>query len=313
MGLPDVAPPKAFDIQDLSLFPPEFFTNLPEISEAELLLAGLKSLFPDRIVTTPPVVELPEEAPPVLREIGANGVYIRVAHLPSALPIIKEQLARPLVVLDLRFLQADLESTLTLGSYLTRSSQMTLSRVGDYPVPPQFLEGSSISIEGMRLRAPSQTVFILSNHETKGSLESLLAQLKSDEEIISVGVSSPGATATFAPFPGIEGYHKINGEIRPGTRASLIGIGFVPRVAISVTPSEDRLGYQSLRPEVSLEDLIQTRESKTRFDEARLLREHSVSPSPDEATNRVTLPPDPILRGAFHIVTALEALGKIGR
>ena len=315
IGLPQAAPSNAFDIKDPALFPPEFFSNLSEISEGELLLAGLKSLFPELIVTAPPVIELPAAAPPVVREIEPHGVYIRVKDLPSALPVIKEQLARPLVVLDLRFLQADLAPTLTLGSYLTRSSQMTLSRVGDYPVPPEYLEGPSISIDGERLRGPDQTVFILSNLETRGPLESLLAQLKSDDEVISVGVRSPGATATFGPFPGVEGYHKITGEIRPGTRASLIGVGFVPRVVISVSPNVDRLGYQSLRDGVSLDDLIQTRTSRTRFDEARLLREPSDSPFADgersNADSGANMPLDPILAGALHIVKALEALGKI--
>lgn len=303
------------DLGDASLFPPEFFPSLAEVSEQELLLAGLQSLFPRQIVTQAPDLKLPESAPPVVRDLEGKGVYIRVKDLPSALSAIEENLSRPVVVLDLRFLAADLESTLTLGTYLTRKSTLTLARAGNYPVADQELNGSQLTIEGRRLRRANQTVFTLSNHETRGPLEALLAQLKLDGEIISIGTASAGATAVFEPFPGLDAYYLISGEVRPANKDSLVETGFVPQVKIAVSETDDRIGYDSLREGVSLDDLTQARESKPRIDEARLLRQRSPSPSRTEPANneeQVDVPQDPILRGALTIVKALEALGKIG-
>lgn len=307
----------SLNLEDPELFPPEFFPSLSDLSEQELLLAGLQSLYPEKIRTSLPDPAIPAPTPPILREIDPTGVYIRVKHLQSALPAIRENLAKPLVVLDLRFLTADLDSTLALGSYLTRNANLRLTTVGEYPVPESAADPRLLKIASEGLRAPGQTVFTLSNHETRGPIEALLAQLHDTGEIISVGAASPGATAVFKPFPGLDSYFLIHGEIRPADGRSLVESGFVPRVLTTAGAAEDRLGYESLREGVSLDDLIETRISKPRFDEARLLRERSETPRPEnadgepDAEEEIEVPPDPILRRALNIVKALQALGEI--
>lgn len=301
------------DLLDEDLFPPEFFPNLSEVSQEELVLAGLQSLYPKRILSEPPEPDLPEPAEPVVREIGSDGVYIRVVHLPEALSVITANLNRPLVVLDLRFLSADLDSTLALGSLLTRQKELRLALAGDYPVPDEYRKGSAVTLRGEGLRAGNQTTFTLTNHETRGPIEALLAQLKADGEIISVGAPSPGETAAFRPFPGLESYYLISGEIRPSSGDSLLVSGFVPRVEVDVSHDEDAIGYGGLQEDVSLDDLVQARVSKQRYDEARLLRERGASPLPEDepVEDERDLPQDIILQRALNIVKALQALGKI--
>lgn len=306
----------SLDLSDEKLFSPEFFPSISETSQREILLAGLKSLYPRRIVTEPFETSPPDPAPPIIREIEPHGVYIRVKHLPESLPVIKEHLSHPLVVLDLRFLTADLESSLTLGAYLTRNDRFQLEIVGDYPAPSEKHDGSTLSIKGEKIRGNNQTVFTLSNHETRGPIEAVLAQLKINDEIISVGAPTPGKTSVFRSFPELEPYYLISGEIRPTDGESLVETGFVPRVDTDVSETDDRLGYESLREGVSLDDLVQTRVAKPRFDESRLLREHSAPPSREETLDDddddANLPEDLILRRALNIVKALEALGKFG-
>jgi hypothetical protein len=303
----------AIDLTDPELFPPEFFPDLADLAEEELLLAGLRSIYPERILTETPEAGLPDPAPPVVRGIGTSGVYIRVIHLPSALAVIEENLSAPLLVLDFRFLTADLESALDLGSLLTRQQTMELLRAGDYPVPSANLNGEVILTRGRNLRPQEQTIFTLSSHETRGPIEAVLAQLRNDGDVISVGAPSSGQTAVFRPFPGLESFYLISGEIRPSNGDSLTRSGFIPRVQVAVTRTEDRIAYGSLREGVSLEDLVEVRSSRPQPDETVFPGQEPRAPieealDPEEEPG---LPQDIILQRALNIVKALQALGKI--
>lgn len=301
---------------DPELFPSEFFPGLEEISSEELILAGLSTLYPNRILAEPPQIEVPEPSPPIIRELGSSGSYIRVRNLTDALPVIEESLARPLLVLDFRFLTADLESTIKLGSLLARKNNLTLKTVADYLSAENDSPESNLVIESAGLRKAGQTIFTLSNHETRGPIEALLAELKAGDDIISVGSPSAGGTASFKPFPNLDSYYLIDGEIRPSDNRSLVGSGFVPQVEVTVAPDDDRLAYSALREGVDLDDLVEVRVRKPRFDEARLLRERNGEPSPNNdqtgAPEDISeLPHDAILQHALQIVKALQALGRI--
>lgn len=304
----------AIDLDNPDLFPAEFFPSLSTVSETELLLAGLRSRYPERILTEVPAAEVPDPAPPVVRELAGGGTYIRVKHLAEALPVIQEHLSESLLLLDLRFLTTDFDSALDLGALLTRQEALNLAVAGSYPVDSAYLDGDTISVPSKEIRQADQTVFTLTNHETRGPLEAVLAQLKNDDDIISVGISSPGETADFQPFPGFDSYYLIRGEIRPSDKNSLVESGFVPRVQVEADPHADQVAYRSLRESVSLEDLVQTRVDKPRFDEARLLRgDLPGTPAQDdeEESDEPDLPRDTILQRALNIVKALQALGRI--
>ncbi len=300
---------------DPALFPAEFFPDLEELSERELLLTGLRTLYPKRILDHPPAEPVVETAPPVVHELEGDGRYIRVKNLQDALPVIREHLQRPLLVLDFRFLQTDLESTIKLGSLLTARARIELRVAGEYAPAAGKTGGSSLMIDGAGLRRPTQAIFTLSNHETSGPIEVLLAELKASGEIVSVGAPSPGKTASFAPFPGVESHYLIAGELRTSDGGSILESGFIPRVKVQVDPRDDELAYNALREGVALKDLVDARVEKTRFDEARLLREQNGGPPEDNengsGADKPEVPQDAILTKAMHIVQALQALGKI--
>jgi hypothetical protein len=305
-----------FDLRDRELFPAEFFPGLHERSQGELLLAGLRSLFPKRILVSPPQAELPEPVAPLVRPIGRDGTYIRVFNLAEALPEIERHLTRQVLLLDFRFLSADLESTMALGALLTRQSRVRLQVIGDYPVQGVRLENGAVVANGRHLRRPNQAVFTLSNHETRGPIEALLQQLKHDGDTISVGTGSAGQTAAFRQFPELPSYYLIRGEIRGAEGSSLLENGFVPRVSVTVSQEEDLIGYSSLRGEVTLEQVVQARVTKPRFDEARLLRERGDrSPLQPETAPQQEDEESPaldlVLQRAMNIVKALQALGQI--
>ncbi len=310
----------AFEIDDTSLFPPEFFPGLQERSEAELILAGLRSIYPERILEEPPRSELPEPAAPIVRKLGNSGNYVRVLSLPEALPVIEQHLSQDILLLDLRFLSADLDNALQLAALLSRQPQLTLRVAGDYPASGETDADGLLSVESRQLRGPKQAVFILSNHQTRGPLEAVLDQLKHDGDIISIGTASAGQTAVFNQFPNLPSYYLMTGEIRAADGDSIVESGFAPRVEVSVAPNDDLIGYSSLREDVSIEQVVQARVDKTRFDEARLLRERGLDTSAtpesdeeDEAKEEEDLPLDLILQRAMNIVKALQALGEIGK
>lgn len=309
-----------FDLHDQKLFPPEFFPGLQEQSDAAVLLAGLRSIYPKRILDHAPRSEMPEPTPPVVRELGKSGTYIRVLNLQEALPIIEEHFDSEVLLLDFRFLAADLESTIDLGAMLSRQSRLEFSLVGDYPSFGYSLEDGVLSVESRSLRSSKPAIFTLSNHLTRGPIEALLDQLKTDGDIISIGTASAGRTAIFHQFPTLPSYYLMTGEIRAQEGNSLVESGFVPQVNVSVTPDNDLIGYSGLRKSVTIDQVIQARVEKLRFDEATLLRERglesSQSSSPatknDEADEIAEVPLDLILQRAMNIVKALQALGRIG-
>ena len=72
----------SFDLQNNALFPPEFFPGLENRTEAELILAGLRSIYPERILETPPRSQLPEPAAPVASYVPAVEANARPATRP---------------------------------------------------------------------------------------------------------------------------------------------------------------------------------------------------------------------------------------
>jgi hypothetical protein len=302
-----------FSLEDRELFPPEYFPGLHERSEAELLLAGLRAIYPRRILVSPPRDDIPEAIAPVVRNLGSNGTYIRVMNLETALPVIERHLSRQVLLIDFRFLTTDLESTMKLGSILTRRSRLPLRVSGEYPAPADRVETGHVIIDGRRLRGADQAVFTLTNRETRGPIEALLDQLKIDGDTISVGTASAGYTAVFRQFPDLP-YYLMRGEIRAADGESLIEEGFVPRVRVDVSPEEDLIGYSSLREGVPLDQVVQARVAKNRLDEARLVRERAargIAETETDDAETESPPLDLILQRAINIVKALQALGQV--
>ncbi len=314
-----VAP--AVDPRDEALFPEKFFPGVSDLSMDEIVVAGMKSLYPRRLLDA-----LPESAARpvdtdethVVRKLDEQTVYLRVLDLEGALPAVREQLRHPVLLLDLRFVRAGLEETLSLGALLTRQSRFALRLSGNYPHSVDTDAEGRVSVSGEGARASGQTVFTLSSHATKGPVEAMLAQLKEDGDVISIGPASAGHTASYRELEGVSQVWVMDGEILPVSGESLVDSGFRPRVSVTVSPEADRRAYAALTEDVPLERLVEGRSGRPRFDEARLVREHNGgrNDSPDEEpeeerAERPAVPVDPVLQRALNIISALRALGKI--
>lgn len=306
-----ILPAGAVDVRDQEVFSPELFPELEELSETEIVLRGLHALFPERVFPGDPEQENstdPKE--PLVRSISDEVVYLRAYHLKEAVSVIRENLERPVMILDLRYIHSDLESTVKLAGILSRRPRLHFYAAGDYPLPDSA-DNRQIQIEGERLRDRDHTLITLSNWETSGPVEVLLEQLRRDADIISIGTQSAGRTASFRPIPDFPDWQILSGELRPDPEVSLVDNGFVPRVNVEVEPEYDRVAYRRLTEENEINDVIQT--ELTRDREARQRQGQLPSPvlNNDETESGQPPPPDLVLQRAVNIVKALQALGQI--
>lgn len=194
------------------------------------------------------------------RDLGSGLRYFRAASLPADLPGAAAKVG-PLV-LDLRF--------------------------------SQTAEGGSSALEAwVRFRATARTpVLVLVNPETPAELTGVLAALKAQPGVLTVGSPTPT---------------------------------FTPDLALSVPLADDRRAYDALVHESgSVHALITERAGKPRIDEASIMRERGNPPPPQ-------LPPDPLaaarppeaqpaplppivdrtLQRAVHVHRALIALQRL--
>lgn len=193
------------------------------------------------------------------RDLGSGLRYFRAASLPADLPGAAAKVG-PLV-LDLRF--------------------------------SQTAEGGSSALEAwVRFRATARTpVLVLVNPGTPAELTGVLAALKAQPGVLTVGSPTPT---------------------------------FTPDLALSVPLADDRRAYDALVHESgSVHALITERAGKPRIDEASIMRERGNPPPPQ-------LPPDPLtaarppeaqpapppivdrtLQRAVHVHRALIALQRL--
>ncbi|HYP18332.1 MAG TPA: hypothetical protein VEQ65_14055 [Opitutus sp.] len=194
------------------------------------------------------------------RDLGSGLRYFRAASLPADLPGAAAKVG-PLV-LDLRF--------------------------------SQTAEGGSSALEAwVRFRATARTpVLVLVNAETPAEITAVLAALKAQPGVLTVGSPTP----TFAPD-----------------------------LALSIQPLEERRAYDALvHGSGSVQALITENADKPRVDEASIMRERSNPPPeqvppdplstttrPPEASPTPASPIDRTLQRAVHVHRALVALQRL--
>ncbi|MEX2380983.1 MAG: hypothetical protein WD490_01235 [Opitutales bacterium] len=290
------------------VFSPEIFPERDQVSETEIFFSGLEALFPRRVFRERPVLDAGPDREPQSHTLVPSVPYIRVYNLESALPLIEEKGRESTLVIDLRYVEADLDSSLALGSFLAREgSLIEIVAIGDHPV---VAEGrGALQVTGLRVL--THPFFVLTNGKTAGPIEAVLSALKENGHIISVGAPTAGKTGSFQQVSENPSLYVMNGEIRSDPAVSLVETGFVPAVLSRTAPEEDRAGYQALENGVSIERLVQPQLNRARFDEAQQVREFNNEDPVQEADEATGIPPDPTLQRVYHIVKALQSLGNI--
>lgn len=313
-------------LHDRGIFPIELFPGVDELDESELLLEALQGRFPGRILDVPPARPLESQGEPVGRE-GDSGVsYIRVGNLGSAVPWIERGLTETVALIDLRYVHANLDDSITLGTLLAGSDTLVFDLIGQYGSAEGLEPSDRLTVSTDTPLADETTVIVLINGLTSGPLEAVLAELQAKGRILTIGARTAGHTATYRRIPGYPGWYAVSGEIRPVTAGSLIGVGIDPAIQVEEDPEAEAAAYARFDPERPLSTILEQAVEKERFDEARLQEEftrggsaassrQTADPESDDAEAQpdATEPEltDHALRSAFFVIEGMRALGRI--
>lgn len=317
-------------LHDRGIFPSELFPGVDELDESELLLEALQNHFPGRVLDESPPLPLENDGEPTGRE-GDSGVsYIRVGNLGAALPRIERNLNESVLLVDLRFVHGAMEDSIALGSLLAGDAALGFDLIGQYARGSEFAETDRLVVSTETAPSPGATVLVLINGLTSGALEAVLAELQANNRVLTIGTRSAGLTATYRRIPAHPGWFAVNGEIRPESTGSLVGIGLDPAIQVDVDPDDETVAYADFDPDRPLNTILEQAVEKERFDEARLLEEFSRGgrPTPSSQPNDTAIggpvadpeedseiiepqPIDRALRSAFYVIEGMRALGRI--
>lgn len=295
---------------DESVFSAEFFPEAEQTGFDDIFLAGLETLFPRRVARERPDVSPGPPRVPRVESFIPGVRYVRVYHLGEALETIRNELANNALVLDLRNVPAGPEETLDLGNILAVNDKVKLALFehtadGDADRPQREL-----MIEPVGIRRSLQPAFILTNGETAGPLEALLAELKNNGQIISIGLPGAGLTGEFRRAHDDPSLYVLSGEWRPASGESLLDGGFTPSVQLNVTAADDQRAYEAMENGRSLLSLVAADpepagDAESPMDALDSLDLENAEPGVNNG------PIDPILQRAYFIATALRSMGKI--
>ena len=303
---------------DPALFTSRFFPGIDKLSQAELWLDGLAKHYPNRVLTSPRELTISAARQPFVTTLDLGVAYIRVYNLESALPAIRSHRSKAGLLLDLRSVHANLKSSLQLGRLLADGKPVNLTLVGQFGKR----RTGTVAIKPDGQRPEALAVVVLTNHDTAGPLEAILAGLQHEKAVIGVGLPTDGLTGSFEPVPGDHGYYVIVGEIHPAGGRSLIGSGFRPDIRVDTSARADARAYAAMTDAASLKELINPPVTKQRFDEDSLIqdfRQENGSESDGETASTANPPAarkpakaeDLILEKGQSIMEALLALHKI--
>lgn len=231
------------------------------------------------------------------------------------------------MIIDLRFVRSDEHGAIKLGGLLAESEFEIILAGQEAPKSLPVAPAELGQARGMRVA--------LVNRDTAGPVEAVLASLQRRGELFLVGEKTRGDTGRFRPSPEHPEWTVIDADFRPAADQSLLGLGLDPGLSVSVTPAEDAKAYTALDRGAAVSSLLDTAVEKTRFDEARLLRQHSqtgddrrprvipLTPAPappdapaqsSEGAREQALPETPvdrILHRAVNTMVALRALRRL--
>ena len=254
-------------VHGAAALPPAYFP--PEVTEPREPggWAILAAEFPWRIKRVAANDVPPLDSPPATRlETPGGFAYLRVRQLAADLDAIEQALAGPALVIDVRYVRADLGESRQLGALLSRH---------ELKLETCATDTSTITIEPLGKRPQSQTTLVLINHGTAGPLEAVLDALQASRDVLLVGTTTKGDTGIFANIEGVDEWRIITGDYRRVGGPSLLEKGATPGLAVEITGTADEEAYLALDAGASLASLLDSPVEKPRFDEARLLRQFS--------------------------------------
>lgn len=265
------------------------------------------------------------ESPPATRvEVRAGVDYVRVRRLAADLSSIEQALQTPALVLDLRYVRGELAPAVALGRLLARKSLRIETVASD--------DSQLTAIEPAGTRPAGQVTLVLVNDATAGALEAVLDALQAAGDVMLVGAATKGDTGVFPETADAAAWKVIAADYRRVGGASLLDDGVTPALAVEAPAEQEEAAYLALDGGTPLATLLDAPVEKTRFDEARLLRQFGEahangtragassaaddSPAPAETVRAATAPPDRppfdrALQRAVSTLVALEALGRL--
>lgn len=296
------AAPVLLDPADRARFPEALFPGIGALTTEQLVDAGLRARYPERIRDTDPAAA-PDGLPAVRSDELAGGhAFVRTHDVAAALDPIAAAVAQRSAVLDLRHARGDVAAATALGNLLALSAGAGIDVVGN-------VDGGSVAFAPDGRRAAQGVVVVLVGPGTRGPLEAALAALAERREVVLVGGRTAGDTGVFARVAP-EGPFVLAGEVVPRGLPSLLGAGVAPLVAVPVPEAEAQAVARALDSGAALGDVVDAGVEKPRFDEAALIRGDAPQVGDGDAAPR-RAPEDRVLQRALAILGALEALGRI--
>ena len=276
-------------------FDETFFPNLEETREEDVYLRGIAQLYPGRVLFEAPALIARSERTEAakIENLPRDVKYVRIYRLEEAIPVIREVIAHPALVLDFRYLKSPSSGSALHALMSRRTAETTLTLIGD--APDHIREELAQAERGTVNRA--HPAIILSNRETAGPFEAVLAGLQTEGSIIAVGENTAGRTGFYdhiRPQTWV-----LCGELRPAPQISLIPGGFAPRIHVKLSPETDYRSYHLYEAGTQLEQLIRQ--------ETRTL---PVSKDNGESS-AVSVQTDQVLQRGIEIVAALQVLQEL--
>jgi hypothetical protein len=270
--------------QDEALFP-----SLSQYDDDAIRLHGLAQLFPGRVLFEDPQLATTTESRVAARveDLPRAIKYIRLYRLDEAQPVLAEYQTHPALILDFRFLKSEQAAVEILDGFTATQWTERLTTVGS--VPAGLVESSDDSTTQR-----DTPVIVLCNRETAGPFEASLHQLQQTGAIIAVGESTAGRTGFYEQTA--HNAWILNGELRPDSETSLVGVGFQPRIQLDVDAEENYLSYHLYEAGTNIVQLLRQ-------------ENHDEPESHDTIGNdSVLIEPDRILQRGVDIIAALQTL-----
>jgi hypothetical protein len=250
-----------------------------EHSQRELVWRGLASLYPEKVLTAPPVVFTGHSpAPPLEAELPRGVTYLRLYDPALAVEALEAVQNPQKLILDLRYCAT--------------------------PAPASFVT----LVEELGQTHP---LIVLVNRRTAGQLEVQLADLQAAKKILTVGTPTAGQTGQYMPIPGLEGFYVLTEETLTADGNSLLGKGLTPSVAVDTTPQADYLAYNLVERGTSVAAVLQmqvaapTAPATTPNDAATGVNEQKSS------ATTADLPLDATLQRGIDVIVALQVMGLL--
>lgn len=250
-----------------------------EHSQRELVWRGLAALYPEKVLTAPPVTFTGHSpAPPLQAELPRGVTYLRLYDPALAVEALEAVKNPQKLILDLRYCAT--------------------------PAPASFVT----LVEELGQQHP---LIVLVNGRTAGQLEVQLADLQAAKKILTVGTPTAGQTGTYAPVPGLDGFYVLKEETLTADGNSLLGKGLTPSVAVETTPQADYLAYNLVERGTAVTAVLQMQAAAPPapvppLDEDATGANEEKSPAP--ATDR---PLDAILQRGLDVIVALQVMGLL--